>query len=64
MKCSVANLAFQIAIYHFITSNNRNNVVPPVTLDSSSSNLYSDTAGVVLKEEQRNIAQFAPVIIN
>ena len=64
MKCSEFNLPFQIAIYLFIKSNNCNNVVPPVILDSSPSNLYSDTPRVVLKEEQRNIAPFAPVIIN
>ena len=30
MQCPVLNLSFQIAIYHPITSNNGNNVVPVI----------------------------------
>ena len=58
MQRSIFNLLFQIAIYHPIMNNNCNNVASIVLL------LYSDTPGVVLKEEQPYIAQFPPDIIN
>ena len=54
----VFKLPFQITIFHSITSNNCNNVVPRVL------RLYSETHQVVFDEEQPCVAQFAQTRIN
>ena len=50
MQRLLFNLPFQIVIYHPITSNNCNNIVPTVLL------LYGDTPKVATEEEKPYIA--------
>ena len=54
----VFNLPFENVIYQPITNNNCTNVAPPVLF------LYTDTPGVVRKDEQRYIVQFPLVTIS